>query len=58
MPATTHPQALRYRVSGMDCASCAAKIETALGRMDDVSEIAVSADWVCPGQVDTNDAFA
>ena len=30
-------QRTRYRVSGMDCASCAAKIENALRRMPGVS---------------------
>ncbi len=32
----------RYRVEGMDCASCAAKIDTAVRRMSGVSDVAVS----------------
>src|SRR3954447_15649917 len=32
----------RYRVSGMDCGSCAAKIETALKRIPGVKEVSVS----------------
>ena len=32
----------RYRVEGMDCASCAAKIDTAVRRMPGVSDVAVS----------------
>ncbi|WP_372426484.1 heavy metal translocating P-type ATPase [Salinarimonas chemoclinalis] len=36
-------ETLRYRVDGMDCASCAAKIETALARIEGVDDIAVSA---------------
>jgi len=35
-------QRTRYRVSGMDCASCAAKIDTALRRTPGVSEVNVS----------------
>jgi len=31
----------RYRVEGMDCASCAAKIDTAVRRMPGVSDVAV-----------------
>ncbi|MXQ10639.1 heavy metal translocating P-type ATPase [Microvirga makkahensis] len=33
---------LRYRVEGMDCGSCARKIETALNRVPGVSDIAIS----------------
>ncbi len=33
----------RYRVEGMDCASCAAKIDTAVRRMPGVADVAVSA---------------
>ncbi|HET7852441.1 MAG TPA: cation transporter, partial [Methyloceanibacter sp.] len=33
---------LRFRVEGMDCASCARKIETALARVLGVSEVAVN----------------
>ncbi|MBS7533878.1 cadmium-translocating P-type ATPase [Ancylobacter sonchi] len=32
----------RYRIEGMDCASCAAKIDTAVRRVSGVSEVAVS----------------
>ena len=32
----------RYRVTGMDCGACAAKIDTALRRVPGVSEVAVS----------------
>lgn len=32
----------RFRVGGMDCGSCAAKIETAVRRIDGVSNVAVS----------------
>ncbi|PWC81131.1 hypothetical protein TSH100_28125, partial [Azospirillum sp. TSH100] len=32
----------RYRVSGMDCGSCAAKIETALRRVPGIREVRVS----------------
>jgi Cd2+/Zn2+-exporting ATPase len=33
---------LRYRVEGMDCPSCASKIETALGRLPGVDEVKVT----------------
>ncbi|MBE1505140.1 heavy metal translocating P-type ATPase [Rhizobium viscosum] len=32
----------RYRVGGMDCASCATKIDTAVRRMDGVEDVSVS----------------
>ncbi len=32
----------RFRVEGMDCASCAAKIDTAVRRLPDVTDVAVS----------------
>jgi len=35
-------QRTRYRVSGMDCASCASKIATALQRIPGVAEVSVS----------------
>lgn len=35
-------QRTRYRVAGMDCASCAAKIDTALRRVPGVAEVNVS----------------
>jgi Cd2+/Zn2+-exporting ATPase len=34
--------ALRYKVAGMDCPSCATKIETALGRLPGVTDVGVS----------------
>ncbi|WP_292234091.1 heavy metal translocating P-type ATPase [Mesorhizobium sp.] len=33
----------RYRVTGMDCAACAAKIETAVSRLPGVARVSVSA---------------
>lgn len=38
----SRPQESRYRVTGMDCASCAAKIDTAIRRLPGVLEVAVS----------------
>lgn len=35
-------QTLRYRIDGMDCGSCAAKIENALNRIDGVSGVEVN----------------
>jgi Cd2+/Zn2+-exporting ATPase len=35
-------EGLRFRVDGMDCASCARKIETALARVPGVSDVAVN----------------
>ncbi|MEZ0214223.1 MAG: heavy metal translocating P-type ATPase [Xanthobacteraceae bacterium] len=32
----------RYRIEGMDCASCAAKIDTAVRRLDGVEDVSVS----------------
>ena len=43
MPDTAALPILRYRVEGMDCASCARKIETALARVPGVSDVSVSA---------------
>jgi Cd2+/Zn2+-exporting ATPase len=34
---------MRYRVDGMDCASCAAKIDTAVRKLPGVSDVSVSA---------------
>lgn len=34
---------LRFRITGMDCAGCAAKVDTAVRRIDGVSDVAVSA---------------
>jgi Cd2+/Zn2+-exporting ATPase len=42
MTANVAPQKIRYRVQGMDCGSCARKIETALTRVPGVSDIAIS----------------
>nr|WP_314070942.1 heavy metal translocating P-type ATPase [uncultured Roseococcus sp.] len=36
------PAALRYRVEGMDCPSCASKIETAVGRLPGAEDIRVN----------------
>ncbi len=36
------PDSFRFRVDGMDCASCAAKIDTALRRMPGVTDVSVS----------------
>lgn len=36
-------QLSRYRVDGMDCASCAAKIDTAVRRVPGVEDVSVSA---------------
>ncbi|MBM1173671.1 heavy metal translocating P-type ATPase [Microvirga arabica] len=41
-PASTGAERLSFRVEGMDCASCAGKIETALGRMSGLSEVNVN----------------
>ena len=38
----TVAQQTRYRVGGMDCASCASKIDTAVRRMPGVTDVAVS----------------
>ena len=34
--------ALRYKVAGMDCPSCATKIETAVGRLPGIEDISLS----------------
>lgn len=39
---TPGPLQARFRVGGMDCASCAAKIDTAVRRIDDVEDVSVS----------------
>ncbi|MGK9083793.1 cadmium-translocating P-type ATPase [Brucella intermedia] len=36
------PDSLRFRVDGMDCASCAAKIDTAVRRLPGVTDVSVS----------------
>lgn len=36
-------ETVRYRVDGMDCASCASKIETAVTRIEGVGDVAVNA---------------
>jgi Co/Zn/Cd efflux system component/copper chaperone CopZ len=40
--AETSTQTIRYRVSGMDCASCASKIEGAVGKLKGVTHVRVS----------------
>jgi Cd2+/Zn2+-exporting ATPase len=42
MNVATPAEKVRFRVEGMDCASCAAKIETALRRVPGVTDVAVS----------------
>lgn len=42
MNAATGAEKVRFRVEGMDCASCATKIETALRRVPGVTDVAVS----------------
>lgn len=42
MTANVAPQKIRYRVQGMDCGSCARKIETALTRVPGVSDINIT----------------
>lgn len=39
---TNGPQALRYRVKGMDCPTCAGKIETAVSRLPGVADVRVN----------------
>jgi Cd2+/Zn2+-exporting ATPase len=39
---SAHVSVLRYRVEGMDCPSCAGKIETGLDRLDGTDEIRVN----------------
>ncbi|MCA0317690.1 MAG: cadmium-translocating P-type ATPase [Proteobacteria bacterium] len=39
---TQNQETTRFRVGGMDCASCATKIETAVGRLPGVETVAVS----------------
>lgn len=43
-PQDTAPGTLqaRFRIGGMDCASCAAKIDTAVRRIDDIEDVSVS----------------
>ncbi|MFT0891849.1 heavy metal translocating P-type ATPase [Pseudochelatococcus sp. G4_1912] len=38
-----HSPAVRYRIGGMDCAACAAKIEKAVARLPGVTQVGVSA---------------
>ena len=33
----------RYRITGMDCGACAKKVDTAIRRLKDVQDVAVSA---------------
>ncbi|MGH6755561.1 MAG: cation transporter, partial [Bradyrhizobium sp.] len=39
---TTAAKETRYRVEGMDCASCATKIDTAVRRVTGVEDVSVS----------------
>ncbi len=39
----TAPGKIRYRVEGMDCASCAAKIDTAVRKLPGIVDVSVSA---------------
>ncbi|SCD23147.1 heavy metal translocating P-type ATPase [Brucella inopinata] len=41
-PLEAAPNSLRFRVDGMDCASCAAKIDTAVRRLAGVTDVSVS----------------
>lgn len=41
MNAVSHAMRASYHVKGMDCASCATKIETAVGRIDGVKDVRV-----------------
>jgi Cd2+/Zn2+-exporting ATPase len=47
----------RYRIEGMDCAACAVKIETAVGRLPGVSDVSVSL-MAGTMRVATGDGFA
>ena len=38
----TNSKQVRYKVGGMDCASCAAKIDTAVRRMPGIEDVSVS----------------
>lgn len=42
MTATTGPETVSYRVTGMDCASCATKIEKAVRTVEGVADVEVS----------------
>lgn len=57
---TTNATQSRYRVEGMDCASCASKIDTARRRMPGVSDVSVSvtADTMTIHHDDTSDLDA
>lgn len=39
---TPGPLQARFRIGGMDCASCATKIDTAVRRIDDIEDVSVS----------------
>ena len=41
-PPSAGPQVLRYRVKGMDCPTCAGKIETAVSRLPGVADVRVN----------------
>ena len=40
--ATTKPETIRYHVTGMDCSSCAAKVEGAARKVAGVADVKVS----------------
>lgn len=56
----TGPRQTKFRVDGMDCASCASKIDTAVRRMSGVSDVAVSvtAGTMTVSHDDTSDVDA
>jgi len=39
---TQQPSKIKYRIGGMDCASCVSKIENAVGRLPGVEEVGIS----------------
>src|SRR5574339_1213755 len=41
-PMSANETSVRFRVEGMDCASCAAKIDTAIRRLPGVEDVSVS----------------
>jgi len=42
IPAESDNTQVRYRIGGMDCASCASKIDTAVRRLDGVDDVSIS----------------
>ena len=41
MTSLSQAAGMKFRIKGMDCASCATKIETAVGRLEGVSDVTV-----------------